>query len=283
MADQRWVHRPAPPPEVLPVLDLPEPGRQRRWTVLLRWLLLVPQYVALFFLGIAAFVLVVVGWFAALITGRLPEPIASFLTGYLAYATRVTAYAMLLVDTYPPFAFLAADHPVQIEIHPGKLNRLAVLFLIILLIPAYILACLVIYGWFVVCPILWLLVLILGRMPRPLFEATAATARYGMRLNGYVMMLTSAYPKRLFGDEPNSTEQPHSATRPLLLSDAGKALVVLFIVLGAVLWIFSEFISASSDYDYSIASQPPAASRAIGHSASTFAAWGWSPSVVAHV
>ncbi|MFI6358244.1 DUF4389 domain-containing protein [Streptomyces sp. NPDC050743] len=263
MAEQTWVHRP-PPTEALPELDLPEPGRQRRWSVLLRWLLLVPQYVALFFLGIAAFVYTVGGWFAALFTGRLPESIASFLTGYLAYATRVTAYAMLLVDTYPPFAFLAPDHPVQVEIHPGRLSPLAVFFRIILLIPAYILAKLVIYGWFVVCPIFWLLVLILGRMPRPLFEATAATTRYGMRLNGYVMMLTSAYPKRLFGDEPNPADQPRSASRPLLLSSAGKALVVLFIALGAVLSFFIHQRAHEYDYDYSIASQPPAASQASG-------------------
>ncbi|MER6122837.1 DUF4389 domain-containing protein [Streptomyces sp. NPDC001795] len=242
MADQSWAPRPSPWPtsEVLPELDLPEPGRQRRWTVLLRWLLLVPQYLAMLFLGIAAFVVMIVGWFAALIVRRLPEPIASFLSGYLVYATRVNAYAMLLVDAYPPFAFHAPDHPVQVEVHPGELNRLAVLFRGILLIPAAFVAYLVTYGWYVICLIWWLVVLILGRMPRPLFEATAATARYGMRLSGYLMMLTAAYPKRLFGDEPDPTGQARSATRPLLLSDAGKALIVLFLVVGALAWIFSE-------------------------------------------
>ncbi|MFF4762614.1 DUF4389 domain-containing protein [Streptomyces sp. NPDC001292] len=257
MADHTWAPPPAPPPEVLPELDLPEPGRQRRWTVLLRWLLLIPQAIALLFLWIAAFVVMVVGWFAALITGRLPEPIASFLTGYLVYSTRVTAYAMLLVDTYPPFAFRAPDYPVQVEVHPGKLNRLAVLFRVILLIPAAIVVELLIYGWYVICLIFWLLVLIRGRMPRPLFEATAATARYDMRLYAYMMMLTAAYPKRLFGDEPTPTEQPRSATRPLLLSNAGKALVVLFLVLGAVLLIFNSNTSNNT----STTSQPSAASQ----------------------
>ncbi|MFF7879813.1 DUF4389 domain-containing protein [Streptomyces sp. NPDC020794] len=246
MTDHTWAPLPSPLPEVLPGLDLPEPGRQRRWTVLLRWLLLIPQYIALLFLGIAAFVVMVVGWFAALITGRLPEPIASFLTGYLVYSTRVAAYAMLLVDTYPPFAFLAPGCPVQVEVHPGKLNRLAVLFRIILLIPAAFVVELLFYGWFVICLIFWLLVLIRGRMPRPLFEATAATARYTMRLYAYQMMLTAAYPKRLFGDEPTPTEQPRSATRPLLLSGAGKALVVVFLVLGAAVLIFNNFPNTTS-------------------------------------
>ncbi|GGJ11553.1 hypothetical protein GCM10010121_022420 [Streptomyces brasiliensis] len=241
-------------------MDLPEPGRQRRWTVLLRWLLLIPQYIALLFLWVAASVVLVVGWFAALITGRLPEPIASFLTGYLVYSTRVTAYAMLLVDAYPPFAFLAPDYPVQVEVHPGKLNRLAVLFRIILLIPATVVVELLIFGWYVLSPIFWLMVLIRGRMPRTLFEATAATARYDMRLYAYLMMLTAAYPKRLFGDAPAPSEQPGSATRPLLLSDAGKALVVCFLVLGAALLIFNNFISATNNT--STTSQPSAASQA---------------------
>lgn len=34
--------------EWLPALDAPAPERQRRWTVLLRWLLLIPQFVVLF-------------------------------------------------------------------------------------------------------------------------------------------------------------------------------------------------------------------------------------------
>ncbi|MFI1075693.1 DUF4389 domain-containing protein [Streptomyces puniciscabiei] len=258
MADHTWAQRPVSLPEVRPELDLPEPGRQRRWTVLLRLLLLIPQYIALFFLWVAASVVMVVGWFAALITGRLPETIASFLTGYLIYSTRVTAYAMLLVDAYPPFAFLALGHPVQVEVRPEKLNRLAVLFRIILLIPAMVVVELLMLGWYAICPVFWLMVLIRGRMPRTLFEATATTARYNMRLSAYLMMLTAAYPKRLFGDAPAPGEQPRSATRPLLLSDAGKALVVLFLVLGALLLIFEEFITATTHT--STTSQPSAAS-----------------------
>ncbi|MGW2563586.1 DUF4389 domain-containing protein [Streptomyces sp. NPDC001514] len=249
MADQTWAARPRPAtPELLPELDLPEPGRQRRWTVLLRWLLLIPQFIAVFFLGVAAFFVMVVGWFAALFTGRLPESIASFLSDYLVYATRVYASAMLLVDAYPPFAFHAPGHPVQVEVHPGELNRLAVLFRIILVIPAAVVEYLVTAGWYVICFIFWLLVLILGRVPRPVFEATAATARYAMRVSAYVMMLTAAYPKYLFGDEARPAEQPRSATRPLLLSGAGKTLVVLFLVLGVLYWIFSATGGVQEDH-----------------------------------
>jgi hypothetical protein len=242
MADHTWATPPVPaaPVETLPELDIPAPGRQRRWTVLLRWLLLLPQWVVLFFLGIAAFFATVAGWFAALVLGRLPEPIAGFLTGCLAYQTRVYGYGMLLVDRYPPFAFDAPGYPVSIEVRPGPLNRLAVLFRIILLIPAAIVAGLLASGYYTVCVIVWLVALVLGRLPLPLFEATAAVARYSMRLNAYVAMLTAAYPKRLFGDDPSPSAQPRSATRPLVTSGAAKGLLVLFLVVGLVSGAFSD-------------------------------------------
>ena len=46
---------------------------QRRATVIFRIILAIPQFFVLFFLGIAAFFVAVIGWFAALFTGRLPS------------------------------------------------------------------------------------------------------------------------------------------------------------------------------------------------------------------
>ena len=76
---------------------------QRRWTVLIRIILAIPQFIVLFFVGIGAFVVAVLGWFAALFTGRLPESFARFLLGYVRWSTRVNAYEFLLTDAYPPF------------------------------------------------------------------------------------------------------------------------------------------------------------------------------------
>ncbi|WP_425555613.1 DUF4389 domain-containing protein [Kitasatospora kazusensis] len=236
--------------EWLPVLDIPEPAPQRRLTVLLRWLLLLPQFVVLWVLSIVATLAAIVGWFAALFTGRLPEPVAGFLAGYVGYQARVAASAMLLVDRYPPFSLAApAGHPVQIELRPGRLNRLAVLFRLILMFPAVIIESLVSSGWFALSFLIWLVVLITGRLPRPLFEATAATLRYSVRLNSYVLMLTSAYPKHLFGDAAlyPATEQVYSATRPLRLSGWGTAFLVLFLLAGIGSDIASSFGTTSGD------------------------------------
>ncbi|MEV8096194.1 DUF4389 domain-containing protein [Kitasatospora sp. NPDC085879] len=244
------------PLEFLPELDVPEAAQQRRWTILLRWLLLIPQFIVVWVLSVLAIPAVIVGWFGALFMGRLPEPIEEYLSGFVAWDTRVRASAMLLVDDYPPFAWRPEDYPVRVELRPGELNRLAVFFRLILMIPAAIVQGLVVTGWYAVSFIVWLIALILGRMPDPLFGATAATLRYAMRFSAYVLMLTSAYPKRLFGDDGlPPVAAARSATRPLILSGGGKALVVVFLVLGLIGGISRTFVDYDDDNGYSL--RPP--------------------------
>ncbi|MET9728990.1 DUF4389 domain-containing protein [Streptomyces zaomyceticus] len=229
-----------------PVLDVPPPGEQRRWTVLLRWLLLLPQFVVVALLSFAAFFVTIAGWFSALVLGRLPDPIASFLGSVLAYQTRVMASAALLVDHYPPFAFDAPDYPVRIELRATPLNRLAVFFRLILMIPAAIVSSLAQSGWFAVCWVFWLIGIVLGRLPEPVFGATAAVVRYRMRLAAYATLLTPVYPKGLLGDAPDTAaRQGYSATHPLRLSTGAQVLVWLFLLLG----LAGHVTSGTVDYD----------------------------------
>ncbi len=76
-----------------------------RWLPLFKWLLAIPHYIVLCFLGIAAFFAVIVAWFAILVTGRYPKALFDFVVGVGRYGLRVMAYAFLLVtDRYPPFS-----------------------------------------------------------------------------------------------------------------------------------------------------------------------------------
>jgi Domain of unknown function (DUF4389) len=191
--------QPGPADEIL--VAFAEPADQRRLTVLVRVILAIPHMIVLWVLTIAAEVVALVCWFAALVTGRLPEGLADFQVGYLRWATRFYAYLFLLTDVYPPFEFADAEYPIRLRAQPGRLNRLAVLFRIILVIPAGIVSALVSYGLsFLVMFVTWLIVLIAGRMPRPLHEALAAAVRYQTRVSGYFLMLTARYPGGLFGD-----------------------------------------------------------------------------------
>jgi hypothetical protein len=72
---------------------------------LIKWFLAIPHYIVLLFLGIAAFVCVVIAWFAILFTGRYPRSLFDFVVGVQRWALRVVAYAFILVtDKYPPFS-----------------------------------------------------------------------------------------------------------------------------------------------------------------------------------
>ena len=94
--DHQWVHLEYPYPDAARDLN--------RWMPLVKWLLAIPHYIVLFFLWIAAVVVVIVAWFAIVFTGRYPRGMFDFVEGVIRWQNRVIAYALVLVtDVYPPF------------------------------------------------------------------------------------------------------------------------------------------------------------------------------------
>ncbi len=83
----------------------PDAARElNRWLPLVKWLLAIPHYIVLFFLDIAALLVVIFTWFAILFTGRYPRGAFDFVEGVIRWHNRVIAYALTLVtDRYPPF------------------------------------------------------------------------------------------------------------------------------------------------------------------------------------
>jgi hypothetical protein len=177
------------------------PVPQRRVTVFFRPILAIPQLVVLYFLNIAASVLVFLGWFAALVTGRLPESFASFVLGFLRWRARVDAYLFLMTDTYPPFSLQPEPaYPIDVAVQTGRLNRLAVLFRYFIAIPAALAVALLYVGLGIFWIVTWVATLVKGEVPTALFEANAAGLRYAYRLQAYFVMLTSFYPAEVMGD-----------------------------------------------------------------------------------
>jgi hypothetical protein len=86
-------------------VDYPQAERLNRWLPLVKWLLAIPHYIVLAVLGIIALAATIVAWFAILFTGSYPRGMFEFVVGVGRWATRVWAYAFLLVtDDYPPFS-----------------------------------------------------------------------------------------------------------------------------------------------------------------------------------
>lgn len=89
-------------------LDIPYPDVKQelnRWLPLVKWFLTIPHYIVLFFLSIAAIVLVIFSWFAILFTRRYPRSVFDFIVGVMRWGLRVVAYAFVLTtDRYPVFS-----------------------------------------------------------------------------------------------------------------------------------------------------------------------------------
>ena len=76
-----------------------------RLTTFFRIFMAIPHYIVLYFIGIAAAVVIFISWWAILFIGRYPKWGFGFVSGYFRWNARVNGYSILLTDKYPPFSF----------------------------------------------------------------------------------------------------------------------------------------------------------------------------------
>jgi hypothetical protein len=87
-------------------------GRQRRVVTLFRLVLALPALFLAGAYGVAVFVIAILGWFAALFTGRMPSGIRDLGAAAIRYTAQTYAYLLLVTDRYPYAApFLRGDEP----------------------------------------------------------------------------------------------------------------------------------------------------------------------------
>jgi hypothetical protein len=233
---------------------------QRRVTIAFRMILAIPHWVFASVLSAVAFVVVFFAWFAVLFTARMPQGMGDFLTRILQYQARVYAYGQhLLTDAYPPFDIGPAEYPVLLEIEvPERFNRAAVLFRFFLQLPALLVTQLISTGVTIILFFVWLVTLVAGQMPTSAYLGLAAILRYQLRTWAYMGMLTTDYPRGLFGDRDESAGPIVDAPLPssprvdrLVLSRGAKVLVALSLVFGAGWFAFNIATSSFSfDFDF---------------------------------
>jgi hypothetical protein len=167
-----------------------------RLTVFFRGILVIPHVIFLYLWGVVAIVTGIVAWIVALIIGRLPDPLHRFLAAYVRYSARVVAYGWLIADPFPPFSGAQGRGIVDVHVEPaGRQSRWGILFRTILVLPASLLievfrlvnAVIAILGWFY-C-------LVTGRMEPGMQQLNALLLRYEVQAAGYVLLLTSRYPR----------------------------------------------------------------------------------------
>ena len=216
-----------------------EPPVQGRLSILFRIILALPPLIWAGVLSLAAEFCVVVSWFAALVTGRVPAGLQSFNTAVLRYASEVQAYASVLVARWPGFALHPGDaQQVSLQVQQFKLNRAAVFFRYFLSLPALAVLFLVDFGSYVLTIAVWISALILGRPARPLYQALLLCLRYNTRYLAYMFMLTPTQPfVGLFGDKKvlnaaPSHDAPNTLSTRIYASRSARAFFVLSLLIG---------------------------------------------------
>jgi hypothetical protein len=187
--------------------------QRSRLTVFFRLILLIPHVIVVSLFGIVAFIAVVIAWFAALFTGRVPDGLHAFISGFLRYYIRVGAYAAILADPFPPFGG-GGHYPVDLEIDPPVAQgRLGVFFRGILVIPCLIIVYPLQVALELVAIANWFVALFTGRVPGGLQSLGMFCLRFYARTYAYWMLVNPRYPA--FGDNPGSLPTDQAALPPL--------------------------------------------------------------------
>ena len=165
-----------------------------RLTVFFRLLLAIPHLIVLALWGIVVEVVVFIAWFAALFTRRVPGGLHDFMASFLRYATRVSAYILLLADPFPPFGS-GGSYPVDVSVEPAlPQTRVSVFFRLFLAIPALVLTYVFRMVNNVIAFLGWFYCLATGRMHGGMRNTSAWLLRYEVQTYAYLLLLTGRYP-----------------------------------------------------------------------------------------
>ncbi len=97
-------------------ISIDPPERQRRLTIAVRGLLAMPALILSGTLGSAALLVGLLGWWAALVTGRMPEGLRNLGAVCLRYSAQASAYVFLVTERYPYSAPALRDRPHDLQL-----------------------------------------------------------------------------------------------------------------------------------------------------------------------
>ncbi|MCW2701857.1 MAG: transrane protein [Blastococcus sp.] len=221
---------------------------------LVKWLLLIPHFIALLFLWVAFCVVTVIAFFAILGTGRYPRSLFDFNVGVMRWSWRVHyyGYGALGTDRYPPFTLDdVPDYPAHLDVaYPEQLSRGLIFVKWLLALPHLLILAVFVggglwlgtraggdtnsswdNGWNAGGGLVALLVLIAaiallftGRYPQPLYDLVLGMDRWSLRVAAYTGLMTDRYPP--FRLDQGGTDPDWMPTGPIPPSPSGVSSVV---------------------------------------------------------
>jgi hypothetical protein len=133
---------------------------------------------------------------ALVFRGIYPSYVLAFNKSLLSLSTRVTAYILVLNDSYPSIEESADVKITLPEIDGGaKLNRYLPLVKWLLAVPLYIVGLVYVLYGLAVLLFAWFTILFTGKMPASSAAVLLGVTQYWNRVNGYAFLLvTDEYP-----------------------------------------------------------------------------------------
>ncbi len=201
--------------------------------ILVKVIILIPQFIELMFLGIAWGFISIINSFIVLFTGKYWDTAYIFVIGIMRLTTKVTFYMFGFTDKYPGFDF-AINDTFSIEMaKPENPNRLfAIPFFgglarILLLIPFIIWQVILNYASVVGIFVSFAPVLFAGKYPESTFELGRDYTRITLATTAYMGGLSDSYPS-------------------FAISWNHKVVKIILIILGILLYLLNAVANSSS-------------------------------------
>jgi uncharacterized protein DUF4389 len=198
-------------------LDIDPPERQNRWVTGFRLVLALPAILladamlgfgstssggTVTFSGGVLATVGLLGWFACLARGRMPQGLRDLGAYAIGYSAQVTGYVFLLTDRYPnsdPAVYESANvyrsDPIRLSSDDDlRRSRLTVFFRLPLAVPHFV--WLMLWGIAVLFALLasWFVTLVRGRPPAALHRFLAAYLRYQTHVSAFFQLVANPFP-----------------------------------------------------------------------------------------
>jgi hypothetical protein len=181
-------------------VELDAPLEVARWRPFFNWVLAIPHLIISNVLTNVTGIVVFIGWFAILFTGKFPPGLFRFVAMSQRYQLRAVSHAIGLRETYPPFEFeMTSEDPgtdaAQYAVdEPEVLSRGLIFVKWLLAFPHYVALFFVVIGAFFAWIIGAFAVLFTGAWPQGIRDFLVGTARWGSRVTAYVYLMRDEYP-----------------------------------------------------------------------------------------
>lgn len=204
---------PGPPPSPYPVsVIVPhDTGQNRLWGIpvigiWIRAILVIPQVIVLFVLGLILALLLLVSWIPILFMGRQTGYLYDVVGGYFRLWARTGLFVALMTGRYPPFG-PGGEAPISVRYdqreEQNRLWGIPVLGIgvrVILLIPHFVVLWVLGIGVGLIAWISWIPVLGNGRQADAIVDYVGGVFRWSVRVGSYALLLTGTYPPFRLGE-----------------------------------------------------------------------------------